>query len=94
MPLLFAYNEVMSTHGIVRIVHSSYPHVGNIKLIPELFQNKNGQYRRKLSLNPDTSCFENSVDPDQLRSQLIWTHTVFHSTCKFMIYTGKSKIIV
>ena len=35
-------------------------------------------------LNPDIPCFANSVDPDQLRSQLIWICTVCHQECEFI----------
>ena len=46
-------------------------------------------------LNPDISCLENSVDPDQLASQrqLIRTHTFFHSSCDANGETSQFKLI-
>ena len=37
-------------------------------------------------LAPAISCFENSVDPDQLASKRI--HTIFHSGCNHKLMTG------
>ena len=41
-------------------------------------------------LNPDTgmSCLANSVNPDQLASDLIWICTVCHLVCEFISTIG------